>query len=415
MPDPINDTNYPKLRFVDAFPIDTEDRQMVGLRDPSGISPETLMLSPDVFYLLQFFDGKHASADLKHEYMRAFGSYLQEEKLEQILNYLDAHLFLDNQNFHTKLAELEKAFLDLPARPAVHAGQSYEADPDKLMKQIQGFFESEAGAGLPQSNGRTRTIKGLIAPHIDIRAGGPCYSHAYRALAESEAADCYVILGTGHSGLSNLYSTLPKDFETPLGTVKYDACFIELLQANYPPIGNSEVLPHKMEHVIEFQLVFLKYLYQQKRNFTFVPILCSFSYHMLTDPRFDREREIAQNFSAALKKTISTYGKKVCLIASVDFSHIGQQYGDAESPGNAFVEKVRVFDHELIEDIEKLDAGAFCEKVASHEDRYRVCGFSSIYTLLNAIDAKEGKLLDYAKTEVDEQKSTVTFASMAFE
>ena len=79
------------------------------------------------------------------------------------------------------------------------------------------------------------------------------------------------------------------------------------------------------------------------------------------------------------------------------------------------MEKVRVFDQELIEDIEKLDAGAFCEKVASHEDRYRVCGFSSIYTLLNAIDAKEGKLLDYAKTEVDEQKSTVTFASMAFE
>ncbi|MFQ5651899.1 MAG: AmmeMemoRadiSam system protein B [bacterium] len=405
---------YPKLRHVEVFPVQTEHGQMVGLRDPSAIAAEMLILSPDVFYLLQFCDGKHSARDLQEEYSLAYGGSLQDEQLAQILDQLDSYLFLDNQNFVARRKSIEKEFLDLPVRPAAHAGQSYEANPQKLEQQIDRFFRSSQGAGMPESNGKPKRLKALLAPHIDIRAGGPCYSHAYRALAESEGADCFVILGTGHSGLKGLYSALAKDFETPLGPVKHDAEFIDLLRHHYPDLARSEPLPHKNEHVIEFQLVFLKYLYGKQRTFTFVPILCSFSYEMLTDPAFAREQKIIARFSQALKKTIAQCGKKVCVIASVDFSHVGPRYGDEKPPDETFVQEVTGFDNALIGHIEKMDAQSFCQTVAQHRDRYRVCGFSSIYTMLNAIEARKGKLLNYANAEVDSQNSLVTFASMVF-
>lgn len=406
---------YPKLRYVDAFPVDTENGQMFAIRDPRGISPEILVVSPDVFHLLQFFDGTHSQDDLIRKYTQIFGSLLQKAQLIEILENLNLNLFLENQSFLAKLKKLEDEFKRSSVRPAAHAGQSYEADPEKLKLQINGFFEDPKGAGLPEKNGKAKSVRGLIAPHIDIRAGGPCYSHAYRALAEADDVDCFIILGTGHSGLTDLYSSISMDFGTPFGTAKCDKEFIQQLTQNYPRLANSEAVPHKSEHVIEFQLVFLNYLFQQqKRNFSFVPILCSFPFQALKDERFDREKTIIDEFTAALKKTISEFGKKVCIIASVDFCHIGLQYGDEAAPDEKFMQKVKHFDTALTDDIASLNVGAFVETVAQCDDKYRVCGFSSIYTMLQSMDAKEGKLLDYARTEVDDEKSTVTFASMAF-
>ncbi len=404
---------YPKLRYVDAFPVETEQGKMIGLRDPSGISPQMLLLSPDVFYLLQFFDGRHSVIDLQREYLQTFGKLIYEKQLRQMLQNLDANLLLDNDNFYGQLRAIEDAFLASPARPAVHAGSSYESDPEKLREQMRALFEASEGPGMPDLSRATRPPKALVAPHIDIRAGGACYAHAYKVLGESEGADCFVILGTGHSGLRNLYSTVAKDFETPLGKAKCDAGFINALQENYPAIVNSEALPHRTEHVIEFQLVFLQYLLGGRQDFTFVPVLCSFSYQMLTEPRFKTEQQIIQDFSGALRETIAQYGGTVCLIASVDFCHIGPRYGDPESPDAAFMKRVATFDRAMIDTIERWEPKAFCDTLAACEDRYRVCGFSSLYTMMNAVDADKAELLDYSSAIMDKSQSTVTFASMA--
>ena len=411
----MSDLQFPKLRFVDAFPVRTEHGQMIGLRDPSGIASDMLLLSPDVFYLLQFLDGSHSLLDLRNKYLQAFGNLLYEEQLAQILRNLDAHLFLDNQSYLRKRQQLEQAFLAQGVRPAVHAGKSYESDPERLRRQIAGFFSHPDGPGAVENvaASKRRLVRGLIAPHIDIRLGGPCYAHAYKALAESQDIDCFVILGTGHSGLNHLYSTLEMDFGTPFGVARCDREFVRRLKANHAGFACSEVLPHQSEHVIEFQLTFLQYLLQGRREFTFVPILCSFSYHMLDGEQFERERRIVDSFRAALRKTIADRGKKVCLIASVDFSHVGPRYGDEQPPDPAFMAGVSAADRRLLQAVENLDSRGFFESVRQMRDRTRVCGFSSIYTLLRAIEAEKGELLDYSKTVVDAQNSSVTFASVA--
>lgn len=412
--DKVSDKEYPKIRYIEAFPVDTREGRMIGLRDPSGIATDTILLSPDIFYLLQFFDGNHSTLDLCYEYLRAFGNFLYQDQLSQILSNLDSHLFLENENFQKQLSKIEKEFSTQPVRQATHAGQSYEADPVKLRAQIKSFFTSSEGAGLANRQTEKKEIRGLIAPHIDLRGGGPCYSFAYKALAESTGADCFVILGTGHLELANLYSVLAKDFATPLGRAKCDVDFIHRLESNFEGDFNSELFAHKTEHTIEFQLIFLQYLYRKKRDFTFVPILCSFSYPVLNQDEFPRESKIVENFSLALKKTISQYDKKVCLIASVDLSHVGLRYGDQNSPDLSFLAKVNEADQESLKHIASLDGEGFYRCIEKYEDRYRVCGFAPVYTLLRAIDAKEGKLLNYSNTKVDPDNSTVTFASMVF-
>jgi AmmeMemoRadiSam system protein B len=410
----VSDKEYPKIRYIEAFPVDTHQGQMIGLRDPVGIAKDTLLLSPDIFYLLQFFDGNHSTLDLRYEYMRAFGNFLYEEQLFQILLNLDSHLYLDNNKFQEQLNKIEKEFLSQPVRQAAHAGQSYYADPVKLREQIESFFKSSQGAGLPNHKPGAKEIRGFIAPHIDLRGGGPCYSYAYKALAESTGADCFVILGTGHLGLTNLYSVLEKDFETPFGRAKCDLEFIKLLESNYQGDFKSELLTHKTEHTIEFQILFLQYLYQDKVDFTFVPILCSFSYDFVNPEQCPRESKIVADFSSALKKTISRYDKRVCLIASVDLSHVGPRYGDQNKPDLHFLAQVKEADRELLRHIENSDGEGFYRCIEKHEDRFQVCGFAPVYTLLQTVEAKRGKLLNYSKTKVDPQNSTVTFASMVF-
>ena len=102
MTTPPADLEYPKLRFLEAFPVETNNGPVYGLRDPNGIATETLVLSQDIFYLLQYFDGSHSLVELRSKYYQASGHFLKEDQLTDILTNLDSHLFLQNRNFESK-------------------------------------------------------------------------------------------------------------------------------------------------------------------------------------------------------------------------------------------------------------------------------------------------------------------------
>jgi hypothetical protein len=419
----IND--YPKLRFIEAIPLAADqnpgarnghDTSFV-LRDPTGIAEGMMVVSAEALFVLQFFDGRHSLVDIRTEYFRTFGTFLPENKLKHLVTELGRARLLDGEEFQDYLKQLERQMLAEPVRKAVHAGMSYEADPMRLRQQLNGFYQSSKGAGMPGGSNNSAASKqrvtAAVAPHIDLRVGGPCYTFTYRALAETEPSDIYIILGTGHTGLVNCYSCLPKDFETPLGVVKHDADFIAELRRRHPHDLLAELLPHRTEHTIEFQTIFLQHLFGGKRSFTIVPILCSYAYLMLTDRRFEREKKIIQDFVRALRETIAATKRRVCLIASVDFSHVGPRYGDPRPPDGDFMQRVMEADHRLLATIDEVNADAFVEVTNRLQDRYRVCGFAPIHTLLAATAAKRGRTLKYERGLVDDQQSVVTFASAA--
>ena len=227
---------------------------------------------------------------------------------------------------------------------------------------------------------------------------------------EAKPSDLYIILGTGHLGLTNLFALTELNFETPFGTAVVDREFLQKLNTNISTDFYKDELIHKNEHSIEFQTVLLKYFL--KHNFKIVPVLTSFSQSIFTDPN-SSEKTIYTRFTQRLKKLIEQYKGNVTIIASVDFAHIGQRYGDPNAPDRSFLAKMEFNDRELIKALLNFDQDSFQKKIAQTENRYRICGYSSLTTLLDIIQPNEGIFVDYDSIPM-EPKSTVSLATLLF-
>ncbi len=292
---------------------------------------------------------------------------------------------------------------------------SYSEDPETLRHELGGYFTSDGGPGMPRFFSDPRRPQGLIAPHIDIRAGGRCFARAYHDLATGQPSDIYVILGTGHQGVKGIFTATSLDFQTPLGTVSTDREFLAALQGHLGRDPAAEELLHATEHVIEFQVIFLQFLLSGRHDFTIVPILCSLSHHLFSDDAaFADQRSLFDEFCRALKETCRSTSKSVCFIASADLDHIGPRYGDQFVPHQGTVSETLRGDAELLSCLERRDVHAFIKGVARENDARRICGFSPITTMFHVIDPTEGRVLDLDYAPVDDKNSFVSFASMIF-
>ena len=278
---------------------------------------------------------------------------------------------------------------------------------------MSSFYTDEKAPGFPGAR-QDRHLNALVAPHIDLRLGGPTYTHAYKALAESQPPDLFVILGTAHMGLPELFSVSSKDFQTPLGTAQLDRDFLGLLREQFSGPLFDEDLTHRNEHTIEFQIVFLQHLFPQQ-PIRILPVLCSFSYlELCTPPYSERSRPLFSQFIEGLTKTTQRSGKKVCWIASVDLAHIGPRYGDVLRPTKEEIQRTSDKDLEMLDLVAAADPENFFRLVQEEEDRRRICGFSPLYTLLHLIDGQKGKMLAHDHSIMDPTGSFVTYASMMF-
>jgi AmmeMemoRadiSam system protein B len=399
----------PKLRYgVEVLPVQVEGKTMLLLRDQLGLCGASLVISPATAQILMNMDGSNSLRDLQAQYMRVTGQLVHIEEIQGLEAKLDEHLFLDNDRFNQRLTEEHKRFAEDPVRRMTHAGQSYPGDPALLKQELASYFLSDAGGpGAPQQATSPHPLLGLVAPHIDIKAGGPCYANAYKTLCESRAPQTWVILGTGHQPLQNFFALTLKDFETPLGLLRCDQeCGKTFLQ-RAPRDVRVDEYAHCREHTIEFQAVFLA-LCQPRAQI--VPILCSFS---LED--FETEQGYIDDVAAILGELASTCGYPVGFLASVDLAHIGPRYGDRHQPHAGTVREHLEADRELLATLEDCEPDAFMQKLRREHNRRRICGLAPLYVLAKVLEGQaRGKVLHHAHAIVDQHNSFVSFASMAF-
>jgi AmmeMemoRadiSam system protein B len=404
--------DYPKLRGVNAIPTQMQGQQVICIQDPQGFSQRAVFLPLPMFFIVSLFDGKHSILDIQAEYMRKYGDLIYREKIEEIIEQLDAQLLLDSDRFRDTLGKEKANFRLSPFRQAAFAGTSYDSDPIALRGQIGGYFSPPDGPGQPRMENPSGKLKGIIAPHIDFERGGPCYAFAHKEVQEGSNADLFVILGTAHCDMKNYFGLTRKDFSTPLGTAKTNKAFIESLSKAFQWNPFEDEFVHKGEHSIEFQLIFLHYLYPGK-PLEIVPILCRSFHEAIEKSISPREIPQIREFIEGLKEAVRTTEREVCLIASADLSHVGLQFGDRE-PASSMLTEARVSDLEMLAYAEKIDAEGFYDSIRKEGDRRRICGFPAIYVLLSINEAKRGRLLKYAQRENPETQSAVTFASLGF-
>ena len=412
----------PRLRAVEAFPVQQNGKTLIYLKDPLNFA-SSLGLSPIGYFILSHFDGRHSYVDIQEAYSKQFGSVLLSDELKSFVDMLDQHYYLQSERFRDYRDAVILEFRRLPIRAAAHVGGAYDADRNRLIKQLDGYFSSPDGPGLPAPVNAHATPRAVVAPHIDFHRGGPAYAWAYKSLMESDGADLYILLGTSHCGGQTPYILTLKDFETPLGLVETDRAFVQRLQPGCQEDCFADEYLHRGEHSLEFQVVFLKYIAQKRaalngqteRPFKIVPILVSSFHESMVNQTLPERNSAVGSFLQTLRAATENESRKVCFIAGVDLAHVGRQFGDREPITDDFLKWVETEDQSLISRLAALDAPGFFNEIAKDQDKRRICGFSPLYSLIHLLDGVEGKHLKYSQAFTPETGSAVTFTSMIFE
>lgn len=405
--------DYPKLRPIEAFPVNLGGREVVCLRDPTRLTDGAVFVPRETLFILAHFDGQHSILDIQEVYTRQSGELLFSETIRALIAQLDEHLLLDNERFQAYKRQVIAEFRKSPLRPAAHAGEAYEADAIQLKAQLAGYFAHPEGPGHAASVADHGMIRGILAPHIDPRRGGPCMAWAYDAIRRV-SADLFIIFGTAHQPTSVPFPLTLKDFDTPLGLVETDKDFVRALAHRYPTDLLADDIPHRTEHSIEFQVLFLRYVLGPTRTFRIVPILVG-SFHECVERRINpAEMPHIADFIQIIREVVAECGEPVCYIVGGDLAHVGVKFGDQGPFTPSFLAQVAREDQELLAAAARMDAEGFFRVIAAHQDRRRICGFPPTYLLLSTMDAAAGTLLKYDQAVEPATRSMVSYASVVF-
>src|SRR5260370_8255664 len=147
-----------KIRAVEAFPVEQQDKRLICLRDSSGRAPEPIMLGMGAYFIVTLFDGRMSLKDIHLAFSKRFGEMIPLEKLDGLIAALDRAYYLDSPAFHERERRVREEFLASPDRPAAFAGLSYEKDPAKFRPGLSPFFDP------PDRPRRAPTVKNSPSP-----------------------------------------------------------------------------------------------------------------------------------------------------------------------------------------------------------------------------------------------------------
>jgi len=275
-------------------------------------------------------------------------------------------------------------------KPAV-AGSFYMASPEGLRKQIEECFLSPFGPGkIPQINpvGPSRII-GLVSPHAGYIYSGPVAAHGFYHLAQDRVPETVIILGPNHSGYGNPVAICSSGvWDTPLGSLEIDEELLVEIERSSEIISIDD-LAHRMEHSIEVQLPFLRYIYGARCQF--IPICM-----------LDQNLETSLAVGETLAKVLAE--REAVIIASTDFTHYEPQKQAEHKDKQALQAIVSLKPKELVRVVESL--------------RISMCGSGPVMAMLAAatkLGAREGQILAYHTSGeiTGEYEAVVGYASVA--
>ncbi len=205
----------------------------------------------------------------------------------------------------------------------------------------------------------------LIVPHAGYVFSGEVSATAYKLIDRNRKYKHIFLIGSSHTMYFNGASIYTRgDYPTPLGNIGIDPLSMQLVADNN--FITDDPKPHLTEHSIEVQLPFLQFWL--KNPFTIIPIIIG----------GDSESNCRK-----LANVLAPYlTKENLFIISTDFSHY-PAYDDA----------VRS-DTEMADAIVSNSATKFLQTKYSCESRgvaglvTAMCGWTSVYTLLNITEKK---------------------------
>lgn len=413
------DDKIPPLRAdLEIVPIEHEGKQMFVLQDPESAGKDAVALSPAGMALASLLDGSRSIEGIMEAIKQAAGATVARADVERIVEQLKASGLLETPEVRDARKRTLKAFLDGPTRPAALRGLSYPQDTLQLAAMLGEFARDPKGPGKPFPEKATNGMvpAGLVAPHIDFPRGGPAYAWAYQALTECEPPDVILALGVAHASPPSPWVMTNKAYETPWGSMEVDRGLYDEVASTLWYDPRADELVHRKEHSLEFQAVWLRFLWREKAP-PWVPILCS------TFERWARDR--APSTVPTVEEALVKIGEKlraraktqrVMILAGVDLAHVGPRFGDELELDAELERKIEAEDRKSLGHALALDADKFYLSVVADGHWRKVCGLSATYTALRwlkALGARPGRLLTYGQAP-DPAGGIVSFTSLIY-
>ncbi len=398
----------PQLRFnLDFVPSNDDKKPGLYIRDPYHYSDATLLVPPPLVAALECFDGVQTTLDLRSELVRITGEIQVGEIEKQLFDTLDEAGFLENDRYREMKARREAEFVTEPVREMAFAGSAYPAKKEAL----NSLLASRVGA----STGSSSTLA-VAAPHASPDGGWNTYKAAYQSLpSRQEAAGLtFVILGTSHYGAPERFGLTRKRFETPFGEARTEVRLVDELAAAAPAAVRMEDYCHAVEHSIEFQVVFLQYLYGPAVSI--LPILCGPYVKSVYHGGMPEDTEHVARFLDALGNVGAREGRRLFWVLGIDMAHIGKRYGDPlrATANLGEMAAIEQRDRARIEQINAGDRKGYWSLVQDGHDDLKWCGSAPLYTFMKVMPGLKGELLDYHQWQID-PNSVVSFGALRFE
>jgi AmmeMemoRadiSam system protein B len=389
------------------MPSPVPDQPGLLIRDSYRYSDAIIILPPPLVQLLQFFDGQHTDSDLRQALVQLTGEIQVGELLESLIRALSQSGFLEDETFAGMRDEKEREFAAAARREPVHAGAAYPNDLEALRETMRGYMGGDVPAAAADG------LLGIAAPHVSPFGGWQSYQAAYRVMGPAYRDRTFVVLGTSHYGDPERFGLTRKPYVTPIGESRTDGALVDWLQEHGGPAVCMEDYCHSVEHSIEFQVLFLQYLYGP--DIRVLPILCgSYGESILGGGAPEKDERVRQ-FLEALGEMAARESRRLFWVLGIDMAHMGKRYHDsfAAIADRGIMETVAARDRRRIERIEAGDSAGFWNLVQQSRDDLKWCGSAPLYTFLKAVPQARGKLLRYEQWNIDEQ-SVVSFAGMSF-
>lgn len=408
----------PRLRAIEVFPVESRGERSLALRDPSDPHIKPIVVSEGAASVLAMLDGQRTLKEMATRLLLS-GANIDESELRRFLTHLDEAGFLEGPRAEQRIARRRSEFLAQPVRPAIHAGGAYPAGVTELPRTLAaGYLNADGPGALPGTReASAQPLRAAIAPHVDLHRGAPTYSWAYKALAEAQPAELYVVLGTCHTPVRGHFAATSKAYATPLGDVPADAAFLQALGSLWGRDLFAGEFSHAGEHSIEFQAVYLRSLGLAGEDVApIVPILCDSLHSMVPYGKLPSDVPLVSEFVEALRRALVEDGRRITLIAAVDLAHVGPRFGDEWSVDKQHQKSVGVADREMMDLVLEPNSEGYYAQVMRDDDARRICGLTPIYLLTALMQAEErtGELLRYTQWVDTDQSSSVTFTSAIF-
>ncbi|MHB2026238.1 MAG: AmmeMemoRadiSam system protein B [Elusimicrobiota bacterium] len=416
----------PPLRSrLEAVPVEEDGRPLFLLRDLEDIAPSALAISSGAMLLASLLDGKRTAAEISALFAKATGEFLKPEDVLGLADQLDKALLLETPAVARKRDEVLRLFSRSSIRKAALAGSSYPAQPLELSALLGGFLKAPGGPGKDFCAEPLSDPPLLLAsPHIDFHRGGPSYAWAYQALSHCRPPDVVLALGVAHMAPNSPWIMTRKSYETPYGAVETDSELCAVVQERLWYDGAADEWTHRGEHSLEFQAVWLKYLWRDKAP-RWVPILCSsFERFCPEDPPSSVAtiEKALMDIGEALK-AYEKSGRRVMILAGVDLAHVGPRFGDEIEINDDLKAKIADEDKKSIDLALGMDADGFYRSATADGGWRKICGLSALYTGLRLAKAMgearsrppagKARLLNYGQAP-DPAGGIVSFCAAIF-